>query len=73
MPKFIVEFYELHAQMYEVNGEDEQDAIKNALNGEGTCLDNAGEYIGVADRYNGHRDGDDLPDGIRSVEFESND
>ena len=73
MSKFIVEFYEVHAQMYEVEGENEEDAIKNALNGEGTCLDNACEYIGVADRYNGIKDGEALPDGIRSVEFESND
>jgi hypothetical protein len=72
MPKFIVEFYELHAQMYEVEAESKEDAINGALNGEGTALDNASEYIGVADRYYGYAGTKQLPDGIRSVEFESN-
>lgn len=73
MPKFIVEVYELHSQKYEVYGENEEDAIDNVLAGEGRCLDNEMEFIETADRYNGHKDGVDLPDGIRSVEFESQD
>jgi hypothetical protein len=63
MAKYHIEFYELHAQTYEVEANSKEEAIENALGGEGTCLDNELHYIEVADRYNG----EGLPDGIRKV------
>lgn len=63
MATYHVEFYELHSQTYEVEADSQEEAIENALGGEGTFLDNQLDYIGVADRYSG----ENMPDGIRKV------
>lgn len=64
MPKYHVEVYELYAQVYEVEADSEDAAIEAYMDGEGTALDDALDYIETADKYS--RDG--LPDSIRSVE-----
>ncbi|HUW47675.1 MAG TPA: hypothetical protein VMW36_02900 [Patescibacteria group bacterium] len=65
MADFIIEAYELHAQKYKVEGvEDKTAALQAFQDGEATCMDNEGEYIELADRYNGAG----LPPAIRDIE-----
>lgn len=63
MSKYEVEVYELYSTTYEVEASSFSEAIDNALDGEGSILDDSTEYIEMADRYAGP----DLIDGIRSV------
>ena len=49
MPKFEIEQYELHTQVYRVEAENEAEAIKQVLDGEGDAVDGGLEYIEVCD------------------------
>lgn len=69
MPDFLIELYELHSQTVRVKAKNKKEAMEKACDGEGEMVHI--EYIEVADRYYGtDSNGENLPDGIRSVEKE---
>ncbi len=51
MPKYRVEQYELHATTYEVDADNEAEAIKKVFDGLAIPMDNSLEYIEVAEDF----------------------
>lgn len=60
MATYVIEVYELHSFKFEVEAVSLQDAVETYRRGEGSPVDNSGEYIGVADNCG--------LDGIREIE-----
>jgi hypothetical protein len=73
MAKYVVEVYELHCSLVEVEAKSIFEAVDKVSAGEGVNRDDSTEYIEVADRYHGIQDGLLLPAGIRSVELDPDD
>lgn len=51
MPAYEIEQYELHAQTYRVEATSEAEAIKKLFDGQAEPVDDALEYVQVADKY----------------------
>lgn len=51
MPRYRIEQYELHGQVYEVDAIDAYEAKKKLFNGEGEAVDNSLDFIEVATEY----------------------
>ena len=49
MPKFEIEQYEIHTQLYRVEADSEAEAVKRLFEGEASAVDGGLEYIEVAE------------------------
>ena len=84
MPKFEIEQYEIHTQLYRVEADSEAEAVKRLFDGEASAVDDGLEYIEVAEdvglpveeyreladelRQLGESIGEDVISSIRAIE-----